>query len=150
MKGGDGLTPKREAFCVEYLVDLNATQAAIRAGYSEKTAYSMGQQLLKNIEVQNRIKELQRKHFNDRIMTVEEVQARISDIARGDMREEVVVVLGDGTGATREKIITKQVSAKEQLRALETLGKYHHLDKEYSADDKDSISFVFDRDEVEQ
>ena len=46
------LSPKQERFAREYLVDLNATQAAIRAGYSPKTAYSMGQRLLKNVEVQ--------------------------------------------------------------------------------------------------
>jgi phage terminase small subunit len=46
------LSAKQEQFCREYLVDLNATQAAIRAGYSPKTAYSMGQRLLKNVEVQ--------------------------------------------------------------------------------------------------
>lgn len=42
------MTTKQKRFCQEYLIDLNTTQAAIRAGYSEKTAYSMGQQLLKN------------------------------------------------------------------------------------------------------
>lgn len=46
------LTPKQRRFVAEYLVDLNATQAAIRAGYSRKTAYSMGQRLLKHVEVQ--------------------------------------------------------------------------------------------------
>jgi phage terminase small subunit len=45
------LIPKKLLFVEEYLVDLNATQAAIRAGYSEKTAYSQGQRLLKNVEV---------------------------------------------------------------------------------------------------
>lgn len=45
------LTGKQQRFVEEYLVDLNATQAAIRAGYSEKTAYSQGQRLLKNVEV---------------------------------------------------------------------------------------------------
>ena len=47
------VTPRSIDFVDEYLVDLNATQAAIRAGYSEKTAYSIGQRLLKNVEVQN-------------------------------------------------------------------------------------------------
>ena len=46
------LTAKQQRFCDEYLIDLNATQAAIRAGYSEKTAYSAGQRMLKNVEVQ--------------------------------------------------------------------------------------------------
>ncbi len=45
------MTPKQERFVAEYLVDLNATQAAIRAGYSEKTAYSIGQENLKKPEV---------------------------------------------------------------------------------------------------
>lgn len=45
------LTAKQERFVEEYLIDLNATQAAIRAGYSAKTAYSQGQRLLSNVEV---------------------------------------------------------------------------------------------------
>ncbi len=45
------LTAKRQAFVREYPIDLNATKAAIRAGFSEKTAYSQGQRLLKNVEV---------------------------------------------------------------------------------------------------
>ncbi|MDD3772284.1 MAG: terminase small subunit [Weeksellaceae bacterium] len=54
------MNQKQEKFCREYLIDLNATQAAVRAGYSEKTAYSIGGRLLKNVEIQNRISELQR------------------------------------------------------------------------------------------
>ncbi len=45
------LTPKQQRFVEEYLVDLNATRAAIRVGYSEKTAYSQGQRLLKHAEI---------------------------------------------------------------------------------------------------
>lgn len=46
------LTPKQQRFIAEYLIDLNATQAAIRAGYSENTAYSIGQENLKKPEIQ--------------------------------------------------------------------------------------------------
>ena len=53
------LTPKQQAFVAQYLVDLNATQAAIRAGYSAKTAYSQGQRLLKHAEIQKAIAEAQ-------------------------------------------------------------------------------------------
>lgn len=49
------MTPKRERFIEEYLIDLNETQAAIRAGYSSKSAYSIGQHLLKNVEVKSRV-----------------------------------------------------------------------------------------------
>jgi phage terminase small subunit len=48
----EGLTPKQAAFVMEYLKDLNATQAAIRAGYSKKTASSQGERLLRNAKVQ--------------------------------------------------------------------------------------------------
>jgi phage terminase small subunit len=51
------MTPKQDAFVREYLIDLNATQAAIRAGYSEATAYSQGQRLLKNVEVASALAE---------------------------------------------------------------------------------------------
>ncbi len=51
------LTPRQERFVEEYLVDSNATQAAIRAGYSKKTAYSQGHRLLKNVEVAEAIME---------------------------------------------------------------------------------------------
>lgn len=52
------LTPKQELFCKEYLVDLNATQAAIRAGYSEKTAKEIGCENLTKPNIQNYVQEL--------------------------------------------------------------------------------------------
>ncbi|OZB07103.1 MAG: hypothetical protein B7X61_15770 [Gallionellales bacterium 39-52-133] len=51
------LTIKQETFVAEYLVDLNATQAAIRAGYSAKTANEQGSRLLANVSVQKLIQE---------------------------------------------------------------------------------------------
>lgn len=51
------MTEKQERFALEYQKDCNATKAAIRAGYSEKTAYSIGQELLKKPEIQNALKE---------------------------------------------------------------------------------------------
>lgn len=50
-KNKEGLTPKQAVFVKEYCVDKNATQAAIRAGYSKKTAYSIGQEILNKPEV---------------------------------------------------------------------------------------------------
>jgi len=54
-----GLTDKQQRFVDEYLIDLNATQAAIRAGYSEKTADSIGLQLLRKTQVVEAIEEAQ-------------------------------------------------------------------------------------------
>ncbi|MBR2499795.1 MAG: terminase small subunit, partial [Clostridia bacterium] len=52
------LTDKQKRFCQEYIIDFNATQAAIRAGYSEKTAYSIGDENLRKPEIKNYIEEL--------------------------------------------------------------------------------------------
>ena len=55
------MTEKQKLFCEEYLIDLNATQAALRAGYSEKTAYSIGNENLKKPEIQEYIQKLPNK-----------------------------------------------------------------------------------------
>lgn len=55
------LNDKQAAFVREYLADLNATQAAIRAGYSAKTACQIGHELFKKPEVQQRLREFQQK-----------------------------------------------------------------------------------------
>lgn len=55
------MTPKQARFVDEYLIDLNATQAAIRAGYSAKTAYSQGERLLSNVEVRAALMEARQK-----------------------------------------------------------------------------------------
>ena len=55
------LNPKQQLFVEEYLIDFNATQAAIRAGYSENTAYSQGPRLLENVEIQRGIEKGKQK-----------------------------------------------------------------------------------------
>ena len=52
------LSPKEERFCYEYVLLLNATKAAVNAGYSKKTAYSAGNRLLKNVEIQKRVQSM--------------------------------------------------------------------------------------------
>ena len=75
------MTDKQKRFCEEYLIDLNATQAAIRAGYKEKTAYSQGQRLLKKVEVQKQIEE-GKKNLSERVkVTQERVIEELSCIA---------------------------------------------------------------------
>ena len=72
-----GLTPKREAFCREYLVDQNATQAAARAGYSEATADRRGSRLLNKVEVQARVAELQAEAAQRNEVTVDSIVAEL-------------------------------------------------------------------------
>lgn len=57
-KSSEKLTARQEKFCQEYIVDLNGTQAAIRAGYSAKTANRIGVVLLSNVVIQKKISEL--------------------------------------------------------------------------------------------
>lgn len=75
------MTPKQKAFIHEYLVDFNATQAAIRAGYSKKTSRQIGQQNLSKLVIADEIERL----VNERIMGLEEAQFRLGKIARFDI-----------------------------------------------------------------
>ena len=70
-----GLTPKQHRFVTEYLVDLNASQAAVRAGYSPRTAAQRGSRLLKNVEVQAAIAIQQTQQHAS-------VEVRIEDVLR--------------------------------------------------------------------
>ena len=75
------MTPKQKLFIAEYLVDFNATQAAIRAGYSPKTSYSHGQRLLKNVEIAEDIA----RQVEERMMGLDEARTRLGRMARFDM-----------------------------------------------------------------
>ena len=82
------LNDKQLRFAQEYTVDLNATQAAILAGYSTKTAYSQGQRLLKKDEIQDAIREANRKRSEATGITAEWVLTGIAEIAtREDARD---------------------------------------------------------------
>lgn len=117
------LSEKQERFCEEYLIDCNATQAAIRAGYSGKTAYSMGQRLLKKVEVQNRIAELGEAARNERTADAAEVMEYLTAVLRGESTATVVVVESVGDGCSEARALTKPPDEKERLKAAELLGK---------------------------
>ncbi len=85
------LNAKQEMFCKEYLKDLNATQAAIRAGYSERTAYSTGQRLLKHVEINARVKELKAKRAEELELDAYWVLKRLMDISNRSMQAEPVL-----------------------------------------------------------
>lgn len=143
------LNDKQKRFVEEYLIDLNATQAAARAGYSEKTAYSQGQRLLKNVEVQTDIQRLQAERSERTGITADRVVEEIAKHAFlnpkaffnndgslkniHDISDEAVVALTgldifeefDGVGEDRTLIgYTKKLKFTDKLKALEQLGKY--------------------------
>jgi phage terminase small subunit len=121
------VTPKQKRFCDEYLIDTNATQAAIRAGYSEKTAYSIGQRLLKDVEVAAYIKERAEQINNKTIADATEVMRYLTSVLRGEETEEIIVVEGMGDGCSSARRIDKRVGAKEMIRAAELIGKRYGL-----------------------
>jgi len=84
----DKLTDKQEMFCREYLVDLNATQAAIRAGYSEKTAKDIGCQNLAKLNVAKRIQELKDKRQSKVEVSAEYVLQTILDTVELSKRDD--------------------------------------------------------------
>lgn len=75
------LGEKAKRFPAEYLIDLNATKAAIRCGYSERTAYSQGQRLLKKVEIQQMIQELQQQRQQRTQITADRVLQEVARIA---------------------------------------------------------------------
>ncbi len=83
------LTPKQERFVAEYLIDLNATQAAIRAGYSEKTAQQQGSRLLLNVKVQEAITKGREKTAAKLEITKERIVDELAKIAFADIRKAV-------------------------------------------------------------
>lgn len=121
------LTPKQKAFVANYLIDLNATQAAIRAGYSPKTAYSQGQANLKKPEIKNAIEKTMNEKNDETIAKQDEVLRYLTSVLRGEIKEECIVIEGEGDGCSSARIKNKQVSPKDRNKAAELLAKRYGL-----------------------
>lgn len=124
------LTEKQKRFCEEYLIDLNATQAAIRAGYSEKTAYTIGQKLTKKNEVKAYIDEMIESIRNERTANAQEVVEYLTSVMRGESESEEIVLKGVGKGSQKIERVQKKPSEKDKLKAAELLGKRFGMFKE--------------------
>jgi len=136
------LTAKQERFVEEYLVDLNATQAAIRAGYSSKTANEQGSQLLANLSIRARIDEamaeLSRRTGVNQERVIREL-ARLAFVNAPDVIDVKSATLKEGVTeddtaaiqSVKVKIISGDIESEEReikladkLKALELLGKH--------------------------
>jgi phage terminase small subunit len=88
------MNPKQAAFAREYIIDCNATQAAIRAGYSAKTARSQGQRLLTNVDIQKAIQLAQNQAAGKCELTFEksmEILAGIATVGKND-RDRIAAI----------------------------------------------------------
>lgn len=83
------LTPKQQRFVAEYLLDLNATQAAVRAGYSAKTAHSAGPRLLANVEVARALEEAFKARSERTEITQDRVLRELAKMGFSDIRKAV-------------------------------------------------------------
>ncbi len=76
------LTPKQQAFCQHFLAELNATQAAIRAGYAEATANREGSRLLSNVDIQEEIQRLRAELAESTGIILEDIVTEIRLLAK--------------------------------------------------------------------
>jgi phage terminase small subunit len=138
------LNDKQRRFCEEYLIDLNATQAAIRAGYSKKTAYSIGDENLRKPEIKDFIQKAQKELSERTKITAERVinelaKIGFSDIKNyfdGDETQKDITTLDNNLTAAVSSIkvtessgkdwskTTKEFKLHDKVKALEDLGKH--------------------------
>lgn len=121
------MTDKQKRFCDEYLIDLNATQAAIRAGYSKKTAYSIGVENLKKPELKTYIDARMAEKEKELIADQDEVLRYLTSVLRGKSQSTELVVEGTGDGCSEARTVLKEPSEKDRLKAAELLGKRYGL-----------------------
>ena len=121
------LTAKQKKFCLEYLIDLNATQAAIRAGYSANSAYSIANENLKKPEVKKFIDEQLQAKNSELIASADEVLRYLTSVTRGESESNEIVIVGTGNGCSEANLVLKKPTEKERLKAAELLGKYHKI-----------------------
>lgn len=134
-----GLTPKQERFCEEYLIDLNATQAAIRAGYSVNTANRIASELLSKLDIQEKIAELKAERSKRTEITQDRVIKELAAMAFAKATDYAqiagnTVFIKSTTELTPEQqagiVGIKQTQAGgievklDKTRALEMLGRH--------------------------
>lgn len=139
------LTPKQTAFVQEYLIDLNATQAAIRAGYSEKTSYSIGQENLNKPEIQEAVQKAMEERSKRTEITQDRVLKELALIGFLDIRdafdesgnlipiknmpEDVARAIGgidhSVIGSDEEKVgVTSKIKLIDKKGTLELMGRH--------------------------
>lgn len=136
------LTKKQQMFVDEYLIDLNATQAAIRAGYSVKTADQQGSRMLTNVKVQQAVAESMAERSKrtgvnqDRVVLelakiafvkmtdVVDSDGRIKDEASGDDLSCIESIKYKKTGNEFGGSVEREVKIASKMKALELLGKH--------------------------
>lgn len=134
------MNARQKKFCDEYLIDCNATQAAIRAGYSPKTAKQIGQENLTKPDLKAYIDEQLEILHNQKTADAQEVLEYLTAVMRGEHTEQVLKLVGEGV----QTITDIDVSARERLKAAELIGKRYGMFKDGLNVDLEPVVIVND------
>lgn len=126
-RGGDGklskLTLKQKRFADEYIITGNATESAIKAGYSKKYANTNASKLLQNTTIKRYIDERLKILDSEKIADQKEVLQYLSAVMRGEHKEKTLISIGE----FGQEIVDIDVGAKDRIKAAELLGKRYKL-----------------------
>lgn len=115
------LTLKQKRFADEYIITANATQAAIKAGYSKKTANRIGTENLSKPVIKAYIDVRLKEIESEKTASIKEVMEYLTSVMRGEQTEQVLKSAGD----YQQEITNIDVSAKDRLKAADLLNKIH-------------------------
>lgn len=133
------LSRKQRRFIDEYLIDCNATQAAIRAGYSPKTANEQGAKLMRKAQINEAIEEQLEKIHNEKTADAQEVLEYLTAVMRGQHTEKVLMLVGNGM----QELVDIEVSAKDRIKAAELIGRRYGIFKgDFEINNAPTIIFV--------
>ena len=121
------LTEKQKRFADYYIETGNITEAAVKAGYSKKTARVIGQENLLKPAIKGYIDEKLEAMQDERTASAKEVLEFLTKSMRGEIKEEVVVVEGTGDGTSEARMIKKQIGLRDRIKSAELLGKRYRL-----------------------
>lgn len=126
------LTEKQRRFCEEYIKELNAGEAYIKAGYNAKdktVARNNASRLIANDSVKNYIAELRGEVKRNNIADAVEIREMLSSVIRGELEEENAMAINKGDFVQEIEKVKTQVKVKDRLKAADMLSKMLGIDK---------------------
>ncbi|RHB84873.1 terminase small subunit [Streptococcus lutetiensis] len=117
------MTIKQQRFADEYIISANATQAAIKAGYSKKYANTNASKLLQNTTIKSYIDERLAELQSQKVADQQEVLEYLTSVMRGEETEQTII----GVGELGQELTDIEVSAKDRIKAAELLGKRYRM-----------------------
>ncbi|MCX0399591.1 terminase small subunit [Clostridium perfringens] len=121
------LRPKQKAFAEYYIETGNATESARKAGYKGKNLNRVASENLSKLDIKSYIDEKMKELESKRIAKAEEVLEYLTRVLRGEETEQVVVTENIGDFMSEAKVVDKEISAKDKIKAAELLGKRYRL-----------------------